>query len=309
MNSLVRKFIQGAKTDLKHTLIKSILYILKSLGNLVADILYFIYRVLIFPLPARTLARLKYAISPSIRLDYERRVVKLKADSMVDFFRARACEKEPETVEWIETYVKAGDIFFDIGANIGAYSLIATAYHQGDLTVHSFEPSFSTYHQLCRNIIENGFQKSITPYMVGLTDKVGMVSFHYRSLDAGRAEHWLGADVSENSASQFVYSQQLFGFSMDHLIESFGLPVPNHIKLDVDGTEVEVLHGAEKTLQREGVKSILVEVRDVDGMSATVDEILVSKGFHLASKIDRGGGVIWNCIYARDNVATKNINS
>jgi hypothetical protein len=121
-------------------------------------------------------------------------------------------------------------------------------------------------------------------------------------LDAGSADHWLGTELPNGSSSEFVYSQQLFGFSIDYLIEKFGLPVPNHIKLDVDGAEVEVLRGAEKTLQFEDVKSILVEVRDVNGMSDVVNKIFTSNGYCLVSKTDRGDGVTWNCIYARDTV-------
>jgi FkbM family methyltransferase len=218
---------------------------------------------------------------------------------MLDLYRARASEKEPETVNWIENYMKPGQVFFDVGANIGAYSLIANAHLKGNLTVHAFEPSYSNYYQLCRNIILNGFQASITPHMIGLTENTEMLTFHYQSLDAGSAGHRFGAQTPNASSAQYVYSQPLIGFSMDYLIKKFGIPVPNHIKLDVDGTEFEVLSGAEKTLQRKDVKSILVEVRSKDGISTKVKEILSSKGFHLISKTDRGDGVTWNCIYAR----------
>jgi hypothetical protein len=136
---------------------------------------------------------------------------------------------------------------------------------------------------------------------MGLTDEVGFLPFHFRSLEAGSADHWFGSDLSTNSSSEFAYSQLVLGYTIDYLIDAFNLPVPNHIKLDVDGTEIEVLHGADRILQLEDLKSILVEVRDIDGMSDEVNTILLSRGFYLVSKTDRGDGITWNCIYARQD--------
>lgn len=297
MNSLIKKITSGVKINPVDTIVKSIRYALWRAGQFADDVLYYVFAFLLIPIRFRTQVRLKHRLSPTTKLDYARALIKLKADSMLDVFRARACEKEPETIEWIESYVNKGDVFFDVGANIGAYSLVACAHCKGNVKVLSFEPSFSNYYQLCRNIIVNDFGQSITPYMIALSDSPGLLSFNYRSLEAGSADHWLGE--SEES-SQFVYTQQLLVFSIDHLISEFGFPVPNHIKLDVDGSEYKVICGAEKTLQNNSLKSILVEVRDTDEISRQVDEKLKEANFTLVSKTLRGKGDIWNCVYARD---------
>jgi len=302
MNSLITKFLLGVKTDPKGTVVRTIRYTMRVVKDAVADGFYIILRILLFPMPSRTLTRLKHSLSPVTLLDYAGATIKLQADSLVDLYRARACEKEPETVEWIERYVKKGDVLFDIGANIGAYSLVACAHCRGEATIFAFEPSFSSYHQLCRNIIVNKFHRSITPYLIALTKSSGVLSFHYQSLEAGSADHWLGANLL-NTPAQFVYTQQLLSFSIDDLINKFQFPVPNHVKLDVDGAEVDVLCGAEETLAKNQLKSILVEVRDVDGMSRQVDEILMAAGFRLVSKTDRGDHHTWNCVYVRDDLS------
>lgn len=306
MNFRINKFKEGIKTDPFGTLLKAVrysaIYTFREVWSVFETILYFLYRVLLAPLPAGTLAKLKNSLNPSIRLDYKRQKIFLSADSEWSIRRARACNKEPETVHWIENFIRPGEVLYDVGANVGAYSLIACKYFQHNIIVHAFEPSFSTYYQLSRNIFLNECQDNVFPHLMGLTEKSGFLPFHFRSLEAGSADHWFGDNLSAGSSTEFEGSQFIQGYAVDDLIESLGLPVPNHIKLDVDGTEVEVLRGAEKTLQLEDVKSILVEVRDVDGMSDLVNDILLSKGFHLISKTDRGDGVTWNCIYARRDI-------
>ena len=301
MSSLTTKFFVSLKTDVRGTIVKTILYVWWAVGDVVADGFYFMIRAFLLPMPSRTLTRVKHSLSPTVRLDYADATLKLQADSLIDLYRARACEKEPETVNWIEAYLQAGEVFYDVGANVGAYSLIACAHNKGNGVVHAFEPSFSTYYQLCRNIILNGYQRNIIPHMIGLTDNARMAVFNYKSFEAGSADHWLEANLSKTSTG-FVYSQQLLAFSIDHLINEFNFPVPNHIKLDVDGTEIDVLRGAEETLRNNKLKSIFIEVRDTDGMSKEVDEILIMAGFQPVSKINRGDNIRWNCVYARDNL-------
>ena len=59
--------------------------------------------------------------------------------------------KEPETLRWIDNFTKKKKIiFWDIGANIGLYSIYAALKHQ-DIEIHSFEPSSSNLRVLSRN--------------------------------------------------------------------------------------------------------------------------------------------------------------
>ena len=67
----------------------------------------------------------------------------------------RMANKEPGTVNWIETGVRDGDVFYDIGANIGIYSLLAAA-RIGAGKVYSFEPDVSSFAGLLQVITLNG---------------------------------------------------------------------------------------------------------------------------------------------------------
>ncbi len=59
--------------------------------------------------------------------------------------------KEPETVQWIETFINDHDIFYDIGANIGIYSIYSGIIHP-NLRVFSFEPFRRNFIRLLQNI-------------------------------------------------------------------------------------------------------------------------------------------------------------
>ena len=64
--------------------------------------------------------------------------------------------KEPETLEWIDSFKGEKIVFWDIGANIGLYSLYAAIKHP-NIEIVSFEPSVNNLRILSRNIYKNNF--------------------------------------------------------------------------------------------------------------------------------------------------------
>ena len=77
-------------------------------------------------LPDPVILFIKNNIKIIKRLDYEHGRIMLEITSKNEYqTRAHSCKKEPETVKWIETHFKEHEVFFDIGANVGAYSLVA----------------------------------------------------------------------------------------------------------------------------------------------------------------------------------------
>lgn len=298
MKNRLEKFTTGMRHNPLDTLRRAVRFFLRAAWAFFESLLLYLYRALVFPLPNRTKAGLKHTLNPRVKLDYSRYPIFLNADSELSIRRARACEKEPETVVWIENFLLPGDVLYDVGANVGAYSLVTSKYLGGQVAVYAIEPGFSTFDQLCRNIVLNKCQDSIHPLMLVLNDSTGLVGFAYHSLEAGDAEHALTEHTNESSsAGASVYNQQILGYRLDDLIKNFGLPCPTHIKLDVDGSELAVLRGAAETLKSGITKSILVEVRKQDGYAEQVHELLLEADFELVSEHDRGDGVIWNRIY------------
>lgn len=224
-------------------------------------------------------------------LDYPAGTIRLVVDSEAELPRLRSCLKEPETVAWIERYVRPGDVLFDIGANVGAYSLVADRASGGTCTVYAFEPSFSTFAQLSRNVALNGSAGRVIPVAVALSDRNGLVTFNYSSVAPGAALHALGESV-DNLGRSFhpAFSQPVLSYRMDDFVAEFSVAPPNHIKLDVDGIELKVLHGATRILADRALRSLLVEVEPARPELAAIEALLASNGFVLQGRYPHGDG-------------------
>ena len=195
------------------------------------------------------------------------------------------CKKEPETVDWIETFLKDGDVLYDVGANAGAYSLVASKFFDGKVKVYAFEPAFLNFTQLCKNLALNRCEGSVVPLQIALSDKTRIDNFNYHNLTPGGAIHALGEAVdSEGEDFVPVLKQPVLSYRSDDLIKRFEMPVPNHIKIDVDGTEFFILRGMEETLGDPSVRSILLELNEGRGQNGRVIEFLTQKGFEIHSK-------------------------
>jgi FkbM family methyltransferase len=258
-----------------------------------ASVLARAIRVPLRLLPIAVQANLKHAFAPVARLDYRAHRILLHVDSAGALYRTQACRKEPETIRWIEEYVRPGDVLYDVGANVGAYSLIAAKHCGGNVRVLAFEPSFASYAELCCNVVLNNCETSVIPHAICLTEAPGPVVFAHSSLEPGSALHLAGGR-EEMSGVAAAYRQETLGLSVDVLVTQLGFPVPNHMKIDVDGTELNVLRGAAGTLDSERVRTIQVEVSPQDPSAAEVTTLLVKKGFRLACDTARGGGDRWS---------------
>lgn len=217
------------------------------------------------------------------RLDYPDANVVLSVESLLEYgVRLHSCRKEPSTVQWIERWMRGGDVFYDVGANVGAYSLVAAKAHDGKVRVFAFEPSFANYAQLCRNIMLNDCGDSVFALPVALSDRTVLGTFNYRDVQTGGALHAFG-DALDSMGQPFRprYTQQLLSFRLDDLIAQFGLPGPNHLKVDVDGIEPAVFAGTAATLRDPALRTVLVEVFAGSDAEAKIRGALGAAGFAL----------------------------
>jgi FkbM family methyltransferase len=184
---------------------------------------------------------------------------------------------EPETIRWLNGLPK-DDILWDIGANVGVFTLYA-ARARG-LRVVAVEPSASSYAVLVRNIEINRLDGRVDAYCLAFDETRRLDYLHMAATEAGHSMHAFGQTRSVLGEIPVVFRQAVLGISVDEFRTLFAPPPPRHIKLDVDSIELEILRGAAQTLQTE-VETVLVEVDGTD-RAATGDSIrgfLQSLGF------------------------------
>jgi FkbM family methyltransferase len=209
----------------------------------------------------------------------------LHTPNRICYFRHKTfSSKEPEMLEWINEYGGDG-AFYDIGANIGIYSIYYAKVKSGN--VYSFEPSIFNLRQLGKNISLNSLSDRVTIIPNPLSSKAGVSTFKNSDTTEGGALNAFGVDYGHDGKkiiSQVEYS--VLGFSLDELIDQGVLvEAPALLKIDVDGIEHLILEGAKKTLSKPSCKSVFVEVNDdFVEQSDKINDILTSAGFILSEK-------------------------
>ena len=203
------------------------------------------------------------------------------------FYRAKTLlTKEPETIAWLNK-IKTNSVIYDIGANVGVYSIYAAAIR--DCRVMSFEPSFLNLELLFRNIQTNNLQDKITIVPLSLSNKSQIEDFYMQEGDNiwGGAHNSSGSNKSQDGTDmqKFKTSSQM-ALSLDDLVNIFNLPTPSHIKIDVDGLEDRVLQGGLNTFGN--TKSILIEIdaKNTD-QNREIQGVLSNLGFVKLISIDR----------------------
>jgi len=190
--------------------------------------------------------------------------------------------KEPDTIAWIGEF-GADDVLFDVGANVGMYSILA-AKTRGT-RVLAFEPESQNYAVLNRNIHANGLDHLVLAYCVAIGDRSCFDKLYLSRFQAGASCHSFGAPLDEqNRPREALFEQGCISTTIDELVASAGLPAPTHIKIDVDGLEHAVVAGAQRTIRDSRLRSVLVEINSrLDEHWDVIDQLLAA-GFDYSAE-------------------------
>ncbi len=171
--------------------------------------------------------------------------------------RVESVAKEPWTVAWLERTVRPGDTVWDVGANVGVYSLLAARLLDGSGTVVAVEPGYANFAALCDNVLLNGLEDRVVPLPLVLGESSRTATLDYSDLRAGSALHLFDG---AGGGAPAAYRQPVLVHTLDEVVDRFGMAAPTLLKLDVDGGEASVLAGAAAVLSRPGLRSVLVEI-------------------------------------------------
>ncbi len=250
----------------------------------------------------RVLASIASSLAPAIRIppsnsDSEIKVICNSKQAL--YWAKNFHTHEPETLEWIRSF-QPGDVFWDIGANVGIYALFA-ASREG-VQVLAFEPMTESFSSLQKNIYLNRKTDVIQGFCIAFSDTKSISRLVLSNISAGSDSHTFIRDGDKAKTGGNNQSQYVLSMSIDDFVKEFRPAFPSHIKIDVDGPELEILSGAAETLRDVRLKTVLIE-GDTEGgdRNKQIFSILEEAGFHNISRgATAGGAKHCNFLFGRE---------
>ena len=189
--------------------------------------------------------------------------------------------KQPATIEWIDSF-QPGSVFWDIGASVGVFSVYAAL--ATDTTIVAFEPAAVNYYLLSANCEANKLQDRVDCLLVGVGRQRSIARLEVSQFRPARSFSFRG-----KRDQPYESRQAAVVLSIDELVEEYGVPCPNYIKIDAPGASEDIIAGAARTFRRSEVRQVHLEVRDTSKGGQRILEMLNQSGFAPISKDTHGG--------------------
>ena len=241
--------------------------LLKKLIDLFAFILNLVNKILVKLFNISFLGYFKEQLEKYCYLEktiLEKKLIFFCPNKLIEWRIKTFEDKEPETLDWINRFsFEKKIIFWDIGANIGLYSIYA-ALKSENIDVIAFEPSTSNLRVLSRNISIHKLQNRIKIINQPLSDeKNNFSTFNESTFQEGGALNTFKENYDfTGNVSKFENRYNLLGTNINELIKREIIIIPDYIKIDVDGIEHLILKGGLEYLSHKKIKSILIEVNE-----------------------------------------------
>ena len=160
-------------------------------------------------------------------------------------------EYDAEIITRLSACLPQGCVVFDIGANVGFYSIaLGPVVRSLQGTVHAFEPVEANYHRLMKCIALNGLGSVIYPHKIALGDEEGTVDMYMDvrgNAQTGNAVMCSGQFVAENTMPRSCTARIA---RLDAFVGEIGVTRCDMIKIDVEGAELLFLRGGTEFLTK-----------------------------------------------------------
>lgn len=177
--------------------------------------------------------------------------------------------------------IRSGDIVFDVGANVGLFSIYAVV--RGAAQVYCFEPNPEIFVLLERNIRNNGLQDRISAFNIALGGKNGLVDLFvantgqiYAEGSASTTPNYV-AQLGKNVGSNFT-TYQVSCSKLDDILEQLKLPMVDFMKMDCEGAEYEIINSTPAvTLNK--IQRMAMETHGTCDSQKNICGLLSTKGY------------------------------
>jgi len=195
-------------------------------------------------------------------------------------------EYEPEDLSRVLSVVKAGDVCLDVGANMGVYSFYMSKKVGVSGKVYAFEPRPEIYEQLAENAGINP-SLNVQPIQKAVSHQAGKLNFYADPKNPGTGSV---VKASNNEVLCSVDTLSLDDFLLQEGIDRVGV-----MKIDIEGHEMSLVQGAQKSLAAHVFSYIFVEFNtELVGLQESDKERFISAftdhGYNFidASILDKG---------------------
>ena len=220
---------------------------------------------------------------------------------------------EPHEQHAVRNLVSPGDVFLDVGANIGQYSLIASRLVGPEGTVHAFEPAPATGRMLLKNVRLNGLSNVVVNRMA-VSDRAGDAELLVNR-ESGLTS------LGRTGRGEVVGVERVPCITLDAYIEQHSIGRVGFLKVDVEGYEGHVLRGAQDLLEREEDLVVMCELaeKNLGPLRQSRDRILDwigDRGYEVWQINSQTGGLVdcgrngvsdrdQNFVFARPSLARR----
>ena len=161
---------------------------------------------------------------------------------------------EPMLNEWANQIIDCNDIVYDVGANVGNYSILFAKkiqHYDGSGHIYSFEPNYLNYKKLRENVSINIVESFITSLQIGLSNSDTLLNYVEERPNTVGASGKITDKKSNNS---------VLALKIDTIINLKNIQQPNHIKIDIDFFTSKLFENTD-WLNLKSLKSVYIEMK------------------------------------------------
>jgi FkbM family methyltransferase len=197
---------------------------------------------------------------------------------------------KPELQDFLSSTVKEGSVFFDVGANVGFFSLLAARLIGPKGKVICFEPLPDNLLKLQENVTRNQLcNVQILPLALGAVNEEQVFQVSERPT-WGKLK-----SVGSETPDKYLTDIKVIVRRLDDLLSEGVIEPPDFVKIDVEGAEVEVVEGAQETLLHYG-PTLMIELHGTGNRLTPIFAKIGYCALPLSEKFDNVAQAHWNAM-------------